>query len=64
MIDIEPGKVYGWKDRWAVRLRYKDEKEQSQTLFVIFNQPGLQAEFASLLRQTGFAVGTGEAPMM
>jgi hypothetical protein len=64
VIDIEPGKVYSWKDRWAVRLRYKDEKEQPQTLFVMFNQPGLQSEFVGLLRQMGFAVGMGEAPMM
>lgn len=64
VLDIEPGKLYGWRDRSAVRLRYKDEKERQQTLIVSFNHAGAQADFVGLLRQMGFMVGSGEAPLM
>jgi len=63
-LDIEPGKLYGWRDRPAVRLRYKDENEKQQALIVSFNHSGAQADFVNLLRQTGFIVGSGEAPPM
>ncbi|MBI5567322.1 MAG: hypothetical protein HY870_20655 [Chloroflexi bacterium] len=64
VIDIEPGKVYGWRDKWAVRFRYNDESARSQTAIVAFNQAGAQAQFMSLLRQMGFSVGSGDAPLM
>jgi len=64
VIDIEPGKLYGWKDRAAVRLRYRDEAQKEQTLYVSFNHAAAQAEFAGLLRRMGFAVGSGEMPLL
>lgn len=64
VIDIEPGKVYGWRDKWAVRFRYNDNGSKPQTAIVTFAQAGAQAQFVALLRQMGFAVGTGDAPLM
>jgi hypothetical protein len=59
--DIEPGKLYGWHDRWAVQVRYKDEEDEVQSLIVSFNHAVAQADFVNLLSQMGFAVGTGYA---
>jgi len=64
VIDVEPGMVYGWRDRPAVRIRYSDEASKQHTLIVSFNHAGAQADTASLLRQMGFAVGSGEPPLM
>lgn len=64
VIDIEPGKLYGWKDRLAVRLRYRDEAQKEQMLLISFNHAAAQADFANQLRQMGFAVGSGEPSMM
>ncbi len=61
VVDIEPGKLYGWKDRWAVRLRYRDEKEKQQELIVSFNHSSAQASFVNLLRQMGFAISVGDS---
>jgi hypothetical protein len=60
---VEPGKIYSWKDRWAVRFQYQGPKDRPQTLFVIFEQPGDQATFVDLVRKSGFAIETG-AEMM
>lgn len=57
---IEAGKIYGWKDKWAVRFQYQDEKGKSQTLFVIFESTGTQVDFVNLLQKMGFEVVTGE----
>ncbi len=64
VIDIEPGQVLGWRDRLAVRLRYKDAQEKQRTLIVSFKQAGTQAAFVNLLRQLGFAVGSGEPSLI
>jgi hypothetical protein len=64
VLDIEPGKLYGWRERWAVRLRYNDEKGKPQTLIVTFHHAGAQSDLVNLLRQRGFAVGSGEMPLM
>jgi hypothetical protein len=60
---VEPGKVYSWKDRWAVRFQYQGPKDKPQTLFVIFEQPGDQAAFVDLVRKSGFVIETGTEMM-
>jgi len=64
VVDIEPGIVYGWRDRPAVRIRYNDEALKQHTLIVSFSHAGAQADMVSLLRQRGFAVGSGEPALM
>ena len=64
LVDIEPGKLYSWRDKWAVRFRYNTDKLKQQTLIISFKQVAAQAEFVALLRQLGFMVGTGDAPLM
>jgi hypothetical protein len=64
VVDIEPGKVYGWRDKWAVRFRYHTADLKQQSLIVTFNQPAAQTQFVGRLRQLGFAVGSGETPLL
>jgi len=64
VIDIEPGKVYGWRDKWAVRFRYNTDQMKQQTAIVTFKQAATQAQFVGLLRQLGYSVGSGDAPLM
>ncbi len=54
VIDIEPGKLYGWGDRWAVRLRYKGQKDKPEAMFVSFDHAAFQASFVELLQSIGF----------
>ncbi len=58
--DIQPGKVYGWRDRWAVRFQYKDDQQKPQTVIVSFKEAGDQVAFVKALGQSGFFVGSGE----
>jgi hypothetical protein len=53
---IEPGRIYGWKDRWAVRFRYAGPEEKEETLLAIFESAAAQAQFADLLTKSGFAL--------
>jgi hypothetical protein len=64
LVDIEPGILYGWKDRPAVQLRYNDDQAKQQTLIVSFDRAGGQAQFVEQLRRMGFMVGSGDAPLM
>ncbi len=64
MRDVEPGKVYGWKDRWAMRFRYNDDRARTQTLIITFNHAAAQIGAINALRSLGFSVGTGDAPAM
>jgi len=57
--DVEPGKLYGWRERWAVRMRYSDQKGKPQALILIFGEAGEQAGFLSALQEMGFPLGTG-----
>jgi hypothetical protein len=59
VVDIEPGKLYGWKPQPAVRLRYRDDKGKERDLVVSFNHAAAQAGFISMLKQMGFVVGSG-----
>ncbi len=63
VVSVEPGKLYGWRERPAVRLRYRDAKGKEQDLVVSFNHAAAQAGFVEMLRQMGFAVGSGLAAM-
>lgn len=58
---IEPGRIYGWKDRWAVRFRYSGLEEKEETLLAIFESAAAQAQFADLLVKSGFALVAGKA---
>jgi hypothetical protein len=58
--DIQPGKLFGWRDRWAVRFQYKDDQLKQQTMFVSFKEPGAQVAFVRALSQSGMYVGSGE----
>ncbi len=56
--DVTAGKLYGWKDKWAVRFRYSDARNKKAELYIIFDSPGAQAGFVKLLRAMGFSVLT------
>ena len=53
---IEAGKLYGWEDRWAVRIRYRGQNDKPETLLVSFGHATLQSEFVQLLQKMGFLV--------
>jgi hypothetical protein len=55
---IEPGKLYGWKNRWAVRFHYRGPKDKPQTLIVSFDKPWGQTSFVNLLREMEFEIAT------
>lgn len=61
--DIQPGKMYGWHDRWAVRIHYTDDQGKQQTVFISFKEPGGQVAFVRALGQSGFYVGSGEVAL-
>lgn len=54
----ETGKLYGWKDRWAVRLEYIGPHEKRESLIISFGQPAAQARFVAQLKQAGFWIGS------
>jgi hypothetical protein len=59
VVDIEPGRLYGWRDRWAVRFRYRGHSEEPETLILSFDDATAQVNLVGLLRKMGFTVGTG-----
>jgi hypothetical protein len=58
---IEPGTLYGWKNRHAVRIEHI-QKEKPQTLVVSFEQPWGLSLFVKRLRLLGFAVTMVDGP--
>ena len=54
--EIEPGKVYSLKNRWAVRFHYRGVKGKPQTLVISFDKPWGQSSFIRLLQQMGFQI--------
>ena len=52
---VEPGKVYGWKVRPALRLHSQDTKGRADDLILSFSHSAAQAELLELLREQGFA---------
>ncbi len=55
---VAAGKIFGWKDKWAVRFQYPNAKGKTATLYVIFEEAGAQAAFVKLLRAMQFSVTT------
>jgi hypothetical protein len=59
VVAIDPGRLYAWKERPAVRLRYRDADGREQELVVSFDHAAAQVAFVGTLQQLGFAVGSG-----
>jgi hypothetical protein len=59
VIAIEPGKIYSWRDTWAVSVRYK-ENDKNQSLIIAFDNAAAQANYVNLLRDKGYAVSSGQ----
>lgn len=60
VIAIEPGKIYGWRDQWAVSIRFRDANEKEQTVFLGFENAASQVSFVNFLREKGYAVSSGQ----
>jgi hypothetical protein len=58
---IEPGILYGWKNRSAVRIQYV-QNNQPQTLILSFDQPWGQNLLVRRLRLLGFPVTQPGSP--
>ena len=56
---VEPGKIYGWKDRWAVRFQKPPMGAKPDPVYLVFDRAADQAEFVKAVRDSGFSVGTG-----
>jgi hypothetical protein len=63
IIAIEPGKLYGWRDVWAVSVRYRDANEKEQKVLISFVNASSQVSFVNYLRDKGFAVSSGQYPV-
>ena len=61
--EIQSGKLYGWRDRWAVRFQYKNDQLKQEIVLVSFKEQGAQAAFVRALNQSGMYVGSGEAAL-
>ncbi|MCX7680755.1 MAG: hypothetical protein N2508_02100 [Anaerolineae bacterium] len=57
VVFVEPGKVLGFKDRWAVRFVHRQRQGKPEELIVSFARPEDQAYFVALLRRAHFAIG-------
>jgi hypothetical protein len=57
---VEAGKIFGWKDKWAVRFQYPNAKGKTETLYVVLDDAGAQVAFVKLLRMMQFSVVTGD----
>lgn len=61
VIAIEPGKIYGWRDRWAVSIRFKlPNASKEQTLLLSFSNDASQVNFVNALREMGYPVSSGQ----
>ena len=58
IVRVEPGKLYTFNQRWAVRFVYKTEADKESVLVLNFENEQDQATFINLLRELGFAVQT------
>lgn len=63
VLAVDPGKLYGWKDRWAVRFQYQGKGGRTEDLFLIVEQPGAQAVLVQQLQKMGFAVSSAAEAM-
>jgi hypothetical protein len=53
ILGVEAGKLYSWRERWAARVRYRDEREKTHTLLLGFIDPVVQAYWVQELRRLG-----------
>jgi hypothetical protein len=53
---VEPGKVLGFKDRYAVRFTHTQRKEKPEELVLTFAKPEDQANFVAMLRAANFII--------
>jgi len=63
VIALEPGKVYSWRDRWAVSVRLRDANSREQSVYIIFENLASQVNFVNYLREKGYAVSSGQYPV-
>lgn len=56
---VDPGVIYGWRDRWAVRFRRQELGKKPEALYLSFDDVAAQMEFVTQLRKAGFAIGFG-----
>jgi len=63
VIAIEPGKIYAWRDTWAVSVRYRDLNNKNQTVLIGFENSASQANYVAYLREKKFAVSSGQYPV-
>jgi hypothetical protein len=56
---IDPGRLYAWKVRPAVRFVHYDSTRKAEAVYLSFDQVGAQVEFIQQMRSRGFPVGTG-----
>jgi hypothetical protein len=57
---VESGKIFGWKNKWAVRFQYPNAKGKVETLYVVLDDAGAQVAFVKLLQRMLFSVVTGD----
>lgn len=63
VIAIEPGKLYAWRDTWAISVQYKDPNSKNQVLLISFDSAASQANFVAFLRQRNYALSSGQYPV-
>jgi hypothetical protein len=63
VVAIEPGKVYSWRERWAVSVKYREADSKEQTIYIMFENAASQVNFVNYLREKGFAVSSGQYPV-
>jgi hypothetical protein len=63
VLAIEPGKIYSWRDTWAVRVRFQDSNQKEQSLMISFANAASQVSFVNFLRERGFAVSIDQFPV-
>jgi hypothetical protein len=56
---VEPGVVYGWKDRPAIRFNYVGDDNKPETLLLTFDHAMDQVDCLKSVREMGFNVVTG-----
>lgn len=60
VVAIEPGRVFGWRDVWAISVRYRDITEKESKLLISFANAASQVNLVNYLRERGFAVSSGQ----
>ena len=60
IVSIEPGKIYSWRDQWAVLIKYRSEDNKDQSLYIHFEDASAQAGYISHLRSLGYPVASGQ----